>query len=224
MADIYAFPTGVNPHGTTRDDAAQDLPGRPHGVPDAVWDAVESIRAMRRIDGMGYREIPVPATLADYGIGVAIEVASTAHGRGTDGTYPFDDLPSSAPAVATGWIMTLYSNDERPDWGSHWRCVAFASLPLPHAENDPLAPGMYWDDMCGWLKAAEPDSVGGTVTVTQNTTFGSLGDGGSAGCEMRVSFTPAVHTGVPFDAGAHVAAWASFLRSTIHFNEGATVD
>ncbi|MBT1172088.1 DUF3000 family protein [Bifidobacterium sp. MA2] len=217
MADIYAFPTGVNPHHAAR-DAAPDLPGRPVGVPDAVWDAVESVRAMRRLDDVRYREIPVPSTLADFGIGVELESGS----RGGTTGFPYDGDPF--PAVATGWIMLLYSNDIRPDWGSRWRCVAFARLPLSSVENDSLAPGMYWDDMCARLEGVEPDSVGGTVTVTQNTTFGSLGAGDSAGCEMRVSFTPAVHGGVPFDAGAYVASWARFLRSTIHFNEDATVD
>jgi len=47
-----------------------DMPERPVGVPDAVWSAVESVRSMPRVTGMRYRELPVPSTLADYGIGV----------------------------------------------------------------------------------------------------------------------------------------------------------
>lgn len=221
MADIYAFPTGVNPRQAGR-DAAPGLPGRPAGVPDAVWNAVESVRSMPRLDDVRYREIPVPSTLSDYGIGVELESGPHGDGRG----FPHDADPLTD--AATGWIMMLYSNDFRSDWGAHWRCVAFARLPLSSVENDSLAPGMYWDDMCermeGVMEGVECGSMGGTVTVTQNTAFGSLGDGDSAGCEMRVSFTPAVPTGVHFDAGAYVAAWARFLRSTIHFNEGATVD
>ena len=59
MADIYAFPTGESNDGR---------PVRPQGVPDEVWAAVESVSTMKRIHDVRYREIPVPSTLADYGI------------------------------------------------------------------------------------------------------------------------------------------------------------
>ena len=36
--------------------------------------------------------------------------------------------------------MLLYVEHEREDWHSHWRCVAYAQLPLPSDENDGLAP------------------------------------------------------------------------------------
>ena len=64
MADIYAFPTGAPNEGH---------PERPQGVPDDVWAAVESVSAMKRLYDVRYREIPVPSTLADYGIGVELE-------------------------------------------------------------------------------------------------------------------------------------------------------
>mgnify|MGYP000258382139 CR=1 FL=1 len=67
--------------------------------------------------------------------------------------------------------------------------MAFARLPLETAENDSLTPGMYWDDMCDYFDGIEPDSVSGTVTVTQNTAFGSMAGSTSAGCEIRVSWT-----------------------------------
>ena len=83
----------------------------------------------------------------------------------------------------------LYAHELRIDWDSNWRCVAFARLPLETAENDSLTPGMYWDDMCDYFDGIEPDSVSGTVTVTQNTAFGSMAGSTSAGCEIRVSWT-----------------------------------
>lgn len=67
MADIYAFPTGESNDGR---------PVRPQGVPDEVWAAVESVSTMKRIHDVRYREIPVPSTLADYGIGVEFEAES----------------------------------------------------------------------------------------------------------------------------------------------------
>lgn len=105
-------------------EAPQTMLMRPQGVPDQVWNAVLSVDCMRRLKGMTYREIPVPNSMANFGIGVALEC---------DETY------------ASGWIMILYSLKFREDWHSHWRCVAFASLPLPDKEYDCLTPGMYWE-------------------------------------------------------------------------------
>ena len=117
--------------------------------------------------------------------------------------------------------MMLYAHELRIDWDSNWRCVAFARLPLETAENDSLTPGMYWDDMCDYFDGIEPDSVSGTVTVTQNTAFGSMAGSASAGCEIRVSWTPLDGTGPDgtMDAGAQVRSWAAFIRSTIRFEE-----
>ena len=134
MADIYAFPTGAPNEGH---------PERPQGVPDDVWAAVESVSAMKRLYDVRYREIPVPSTLADYGIGVELEA-----GERMD-SHPFAADSVSEPHVATGWVMTLYSHELRPDWNSNWRCVAFARLPLEPSENDSLAPGMYWRSRTG---------------------------------------------------------------------------
>lgn len=220
MAEIYAFPIGVEPHAAQ--DTSHTLPGRPSGVPDPVWDAVESIRAMARLADVRYREIPVPSALADFGIGVELQTRG-----GADGTYGesgtdrggMDDAP-----IATGWIMLLYSRTPRADWSSSWRCVAFARIPLEAREHSSLAPDMYWDDMRRRMTHAREDSLSGTVTVTQNTTFGTLGVDDSAGCEMRVSFTPVTGPDMMFDAGATVGEWARFIRSTIRFDEDDIVD
>ena len=76
-------------------------------------------------------------------------------------------------------------------------------------------------DMCDYFDGIEPDSVSGTVTVTQNTAFGSMAGSTSAGCEIRVSWTPLDGTGPDgtMDAGAQVRSWAAFIRSTIRFEE-----
>lgn len=217
MADIYAFPAGAPRRG--RPTQADDLPSRPAGVPDEVWEAVESVRAMEHVAEVRYREIPVPSTLADYGIGIELECGP----RGGDNDFSSD--LSEAPQVATGWIMILHSNTTRDDWGGRWRCVAFARMPLQACENDGLTPGMYWEDLCDHLVNVEPDSLGGTVTVTQNTAFGSLPGGTNAGCEMRVSFTPLddpATPGVP-DAGGLVSTWAAFVKSTVQFGEDAAI-
>lgn len=211
MADIYAFPKGA------KADTASTL-SRPAGVPDEVWSAVESVHGMRRENGVRYREIPVPSTMADYGIGVEFECGERAEGK------PFSLDINGNNRMATGWIMVLYSNETRPDWASKWRCVAFARMPLEANENNALTPGMYWEGMCDYLEEVNPDSVSGTVTITQNTAFGTVDDVSDAGCEVRVSWTPLEEPGTidAVDAGSQVESWAQFLKSIVQFEEDAT--
>ena len=210
MADIYAFPSG-SPNAARL--TGEDLQ-RPEGVPDAMWEAVRSVRAMKRVRDVRYREIPIPATLADYGVGVELEAGER------DAEQPFA-MSDAQEHIATGWIMVLYSKATRADWGSRWRCVAFARLLLEASENDSLTPGMYWEDMCGFLGDVGPDSVSGTVTVTQNTAFGSMTGTTSAGCEIRVSWTPLDDSGpdATMDAGSQIRSWAAFIASTIRYEE-----
>lgn len=210
MADIYAFPQGAKEKTETK-------LSRPSGVPDEVWSAVESVHDMQRANGVRYREIPVPSAMADYGIGVEFECGERAEGA------PFSVDIDGSNRIATGWIMILYSNEVRPDWDSKWRCVAFARMPLEASENDSLAPGMYWDGMCDYLGEVNPDSVSGTVTITQNTAFGTVQDINDAGCEMRVSWTPLEDPGTDdsVDAGSQVNSWAQFLQSIVRFEEDA---
>lgn len=223
MADIYAFPTGA-----TSKRERSDMPARPAGVPDQVWAAVESVRAMEHVPDVRYREIPVPSTLADFGIGVELEC-----GARDEGDRPFSGdafRDGEGPRVATGWIMILHALEERLDWDGRWRCVCFARMPLESGENDGLTPGMYWDGMCDYLTGLEPDTLGGTVTVTRNTSFGAMSGPGESGCEMRVSFTPqempleALGGAPGIEAGAQVACWARFLRSSVRFGEGDALD
>lgn len=91
MADIYAFPTGESNDGR---------PVRPQGVPDEVWAAVESVSTMKRIHDVRYREIPVPSTLADYGIGVEFEAGERALGDAFSAGLGSD----AESRIATGWI------------------------------------------------------------------------------------------------------------------------
>ena len=95
MADIFDFPQDARnvarADGKGADmggEAPQTMLMRPQGVPDQVWNAVLSVDCMRRLKGMTYREIPVPNSMANFGIGVALEC---------DETY------------ASGWIMIGYS-------------------------------------------------------------------------------------------------------------------
>lgn len=176
---------------------------RPSGVPDKVWDAVLSVERMPRLSGVSYREIPVPCAMASFGIGVEMDCDETR---------------------STGWIMVLYSHKYRNDWHSHWRCAAFAALPLPGNERDCLTPSMYWDAMVDQIGAYGVEHVSGTVTVTRSTVFGGQSDAPETGCEIRVSWTPLDYADGGLDAGAQVGAWAEFLRSMTQSKEDYSVD
>ena len=78
---------------------------RPLGVPDVVWDAVLSVRNMRRVNGVAYREIPIPCAMADFGVGVALESSSYRDEK----SYFRNDcaMTGNRCATADGWIMVF---------------------------------------------------------------------------------------------------------------------
>ena len=210
MADIYAFPLGASTDvraaggndGGTRAAAGafrhrSERPmARPYDVPDVVWDAVLSVERMPRVSGVAYREIPVPADMASFGIGVEL--------------MRVDDAGDALAAF--GWITVLYSREYREDWRSRWRCVAFASMPAPDADGTRPAPAEYWTAMVERLDAKVSEDISGTVTIAQNTAFGGESDVPRASCELRVSWTPLDYADGGLDAGSQVDAWARFLR------------
>lgn len=215
MASIYRFPGVDGPvDGEDMQRKAAPMPPAPDAAPDAapgdvpaaVLQAVESVRAMPRIEGVSYREIGVPATLCAYGIGVSLSCAA----------------PQGATPPRSGWVMALY--DERRHVGdryaaarSPWRFVAFLSVPLTGPSHSALTADMAWDAALETLHPlAAPGSVDGTVTVTHNARY----EGGATatahtdyGCEIRVSWTPATMDAQDPDAGAHIAAWARFASA-----------
>ena len=199
MAEIYAFPGDASQR--PGEDAGSH---RPEGVPDEVWRAVESVRAMKRVPGVVYHELPIPTTMADYGIGVAIDCV-------TDGGH------------AAGWIAVLYTHRVHRDWGSRWRCVAFAGIDLLEGTDDALAPRRCWNRMCAHLKG-HAVGIDGTVTIIRDTAFGKARAQRTPGCEMRVSWTPLDRQGSGPDAGTQVTLWSRFVRSAVVHEEEPSVD
>ena len=188
---------------------------RPPDVPDEVWSAVQSVEAMPRLRGLRYEEIPVPAAMCDYGIGVAMErVADWRDGLGGPAVDGMPDDWSRDAARSHGWIMTLYRDGLQAPWVSHWRCVAFMSVPLEGDRRDALTIELYRDMLRrafadGWFGdafAADPGSVSGTVSVVKNTGFGRMDTPIPAACEIRASWTPMSH-----DAGSRVRGWGELM-------------
>lgn len=222
MAEKCGFPA-AGPE-TSRAGKPEALPGRPPDTPDDVWNAVQSVRAMERLPGVTYREIPVPGRLSAHGIGVAM-TCGCGHESGHDGERGHADGWDGAPTV--GWIMLLYADEPQFDWGGCWRCVAFAHIPrVAHCQEDRV-PGLLWHEVTQQLEAAGAMAVGGTVTMLNNTAFGAIErHGQGSGVELRVSWTPfddpLGHNGL--DAAAQVGMWARFIRSTTRFEEQKPID
>lgn len=219
MAAILNFPHGPNDGTTVGTAPTEGIAARPRergaprtllGVPGPVADAVGALRAMRRPAWVTYREIPVPARMAPYGIGVDMEVRD--------------------PARASGWLMLLHHPDGTPARQA-WRCVAYLRAGLTPGEPRPLVPQLYWDM---WAARATPSlvaagSAAGTVTVCDNTTFdlpdpaapahiGETAPATSVDCEMRISWTPAAPAmpggtspGRRIDAAGQVGLWSGLL-------------
>jgi hypothetical protein len=105
-------------------------------------------------------------------------------------------------------------------------------VPYDDCANDDLAAQMVWDEMRMAMEPLSEVIPSGTVSVTRDRSFGlngpdtadgpdGAGESGrgpkraAAGCELRVSWTPAGVPGVEIadEIGTHIEAWAGFLRS-----------
>ncbi|GAA6122675.1 DUF3000 family protein [Bifidobacterium psychraerophilum] len=206
MAEIFTLPERGDTVSAPDGKHAAHALLRPGNVPDDMWYAVESVHRMRRLEGVEYREIQVPTAMADFGIGIEL---SCEGGTGASSQQP------------SAWIMVLYARTPRLDWGSRWRCVAFMSVAIERAERDCLTASMFLDDLSDHLSDVVPDSVGGTVTLTENRSFGAIGQEESSGCEMRVSWTPADVGPAGLEAGLHVSMWAQYLLDVARQGDNA---
>lgn len=228
VAEIYAFPTEAPLHerpGTGTEDAGE-FSQRPARVPDEVWRAVESIRTMQRVQGVRYREIPVHSELADFGIGIEMQCRTDAGGDGCSQGLPTVGERGAGDAVV-GWMMALYSYTAPSESLSRWRCMAFARIPLKQSEHDATSAPMYWDAMCRCLIEVDPESVSGSVSITQDIPFGASAGPTGFGCELRASWLPAVSAldGLSgFDAAKQMGCWANFLKSNAEAEEDLQVE
>lgn len=198
MAQIFSFPGGLSGQGRAGDAHRSDArrpPQRPDGIPDQVWEAVLSIYGIPRIPGVQWHEVPVPQSIADYGIGVGIVCVA-------DSSAPVDDHKDSwlsadmrcghspdcqdgqsqdmgdvayglglhrlAEDTAWGWITLLYFDDPPQGWASHWRCVGFCRVPINHWEDGfgEHRTSRCWNAISGRLIDAGVDADSIAGTVT----------------------------------------------------------
>ncbi|MCI1635957.1 DUF3000 family protein [Bifidobacterium sp.] len=217
MAEIFTIPVhdaSVSHCGFDQTDCSLI---RPDDVPDDLWYAVESVHHMDRVESIDYHELRVPASLADFGIGVELSCTPSSNLQSQNRRSANPEHPNIPQALApthrpSGWIMILYSSEPRLEWDSQWRCVAFFSTEIVIQEHDSLTSSMFLDEMMAHLTSVQTDSVRGTVTVSENQSFGVIEQEESCSCEIRVSWTPAGVESHGLEADLQVQMWAQYLR------------
>ncbi|RSX50778.1 permease [Bifidobacterium callimiconis] len=74
-----------------------------------------------------------------------------------------------------------------------------------------------WDWLERSVTGAREETLGGTVSLNRNTSFGILSDSAEeppqSDCEIRVSWTPVEEQDGGLNAGDQVDVWARFLKS-----------
>ncbi|GAA0908007.1 DUF3000 domain-containing protein [Virgisporangium ochraceum] len=167
----------------------------PPAAPPAFARAVEALRSVRPRPEIELSEIPAPQRLAPYAFALSGAVVR------------------QDEEVATGRLILLHDPDGHEAWEGTLRLVTYVTAELePELAADPLLPGVGWSWLTDALDAygAEHRAMGGTVTQTLSTRFGSLvGPPPAADMEIRASWTP-----VDADLTAHLNAWCEVLAST----------
>lgn len=168
-------------------------------LPEAFARAVAGLRAARPRPEILLEEVPAPQRLAPYAHALGAAVLP-------DPARPDED-------VATGRLILLHDPAGHEAWGGTMRLVTYITAELePDLAADPLLPGVGWSWLVDALQAHEAAyaRLGGTVTQTLSTRFGSLaGPPTAADMEIRASWTP-LHA----DLRPHAQAWCALLAST----------
>ncbi|MGY1844946.1 DUF3000 domain-containing protein [Modestobacter sp. SYSU DS0875] len=169
----------------------EEAPERPPEF-EAALAALATVRPRPEVE---LEHIPAPQRLAPFAAAIGARVASPGD--------PDDDL-------ASGRFIVLFDPEGHEAWAGTTRCVGFVSaLTDEHLVDDAMFSDVAWS----WLTDALADSgarhhsVGGTVTRTASTRFGSIAaPEHSVEVEIRASWT-AEDT----DLDRHLAAWLEVL-------------
>lgn len=151
-------------------------------------------------------QAPSPQRLAPD----AVTMTAHANGPGTSGA------DGAAWETASGRFVLLHDPDGVDEWEGSYRVVIFARCDV-EAEllADPLVHEVAWSWVRDALNAVQCAQLGGTVTVSSGTSFGTLRDRADDGLiEVRASWTPTPdESGVSpsDDISDHVHAWIDVL-------------
>ena len=178
-----------------------------HSVPS---DDHAFIAAVERLTGASIRpeflieQAPAPQRLAPH----AITFVADAVPMGTD----LAELSDSA----TGRFVLLHDPDGVDEWAGSFRVVVFARCDVePEMLVDPLIHEVAWTWVTDSLELLPVTQVGGTVTISSGTSFGTMAERPGDGLvEVRASWTPLPVTDASDVAESitdHLDAWIEIL-------------
>jgi len=165
---------------------------------DAFTDALESVRGMRVRADFALEEAPAPQRLAPDAFALTVEPAD-------------EDIDSFS-----GRFVLLHDPDGQDEWGGTFRVVIFTRADVDRESiHDPVLAEAGWSWLTESLQVngAACSNLGGTVTWSSGTGFGTLSDRGNDDLlEIRASWTP-VADGEEVAQGldAHVQAWIDVI-------------
>jgi len=158
-------------------------------------------------------QAPAPQRLAPHALTLVADAVPMEN--------PLGDLSESA----TGRFVLLHDPDGVDEWAGTFRVVVFARCDVePEILADPLIHEVAWTWVTDSLEHRAVTHVGGTVTISSGTSFGTMAERPGDGLvEIRASWTPlteshAAHsadTGHSIDVAAtitdHLDAWIEIL-------------
>lgn len=166
--------------------------------------AVEAVLGVNVRPEFSIEQAPAPQRLAPHALTLVAD-AEVADGAMT----PLADS-------ATGRFVLLHDPDGVDEWAGAYRVVVFARCDVePEMLVDPLIHEVAWSWVTDALEDLQVTHVGGTVTISSGTSFGTMADRPGDGIvEVRASWTPVF----PEDGGDqaaslpdHVHAWIDIL-------------
>ncbi|MQA32010.1 DUF3000 domain-containing protein [Modestobacter roseus] len=171
----------------------EDAPARPPEF-EAALAALATVHPRPEVE---LEHIPAPQRLAPFAAAIGARVAAP------------DDADDD---LASGRFILLHDPEGHEAWAGTTRCVGFVSaLTDEHLVDDAMFSDVAWS----WLTDALADSgarhhaVGGTVTRTASTRFGSIAaPEHTVEVEIRASWT-AQDT----DLDRHLTAWLEVLAN-----------
>lgn len=123
---------------------------------------------------------------------------------------------SSMSESATGRFVLLHDPDGVDEWAGSFRVVVFARCDVePEMLVDPLIHDVAWTWVTDSLEEVSATQVGGTVTISSGTSFGTMVERPGDGLvEVRASWTPlptSAGRDVPDTITDHLDAWIEIL-------------
>lgn len=123
---------------------------------------------------------------------------------------------ASMSESATGRFVLLHDPDGVDEWAGTFRVVIFARCDVePEMLVDPLIHEVAWSWVTDSLEDVCATQVGGTVTISSGTSFGTMVERPGDGLvEVRASWTPlpaADDLAVPDSITDHLDAWIEIL-------------